>query len=171
MPHSKEKHKYLINVINPTIFFLYMHVSWTIHMIPSSVNCIRVEILAVSGVCGVLFYPKLQWSWRGWGYTGFTLSVCLSVCGQNRVRSVFSTILARPISYFHILSTNFRRCVACWFFLFQNFNFCRNFLVHDDFAHHVLYDTCHWTHPWTLHSIFEISFFHPWPLCSQHNVV
>ena len=36
-----------------------------------------------------------------------------SVCGQNRVRSVSSTILARSISYLHILSSNFRRCVAC----------------------------------------------------------
>ena len=37
------------------------------------------------------------------GYTGFTLSVCpsvhLSVCGQNRVHSVSSTIIVRSISY------------------------------------------------------------------------
>ena len=50
-------------------------------------------------------------------YTGFTLSVCpsvrLSVCGQNRVRSGSSTILVGSISYLHILSSNFRRCVAC----------------------------------------------------------
>ena len=39
--------------------------------------------------------------------------VRLSVCGQNRVRSVSSTILIRSISYLHILSSNFRRCVAC----------------------------------------------------------
>ena len=39
--------------------------------------------------------------------------VRLSVCGQNRVRSVSSTILVRSISYWHILSSNFRRCVAC----------------------------------------------------------
>ena len=43
------------------------------------------------------------------GYTGFTLSVC----GQNRVRSVSSTILVGFISYLHILSSNFRRYVAC----------------------------------------------------------
>ena len=55
------------------------------------------------------------------GYTGFTLSVCpsvrpsvrLSVCGQNRVRSASSTILIGSISYLHILSNNFRRCVVC----------------------------------------------------------
>ena len=39
--------------------------------------------------------------------------VRLSVCGQHRVRSVSSTILIRSISYLHILSSNFRRCVAC----------------------------------------------------------
>ena len=51
------------------------------------------------------------------GYTGFTLlaylSVRMSVCGQNRVRSVSSTILIGPISYLHIAWSNFRRCVAC----------------------------------------------------------
>ena len=42
------------------------------------------------------------------------LSVCkMSVCGQNHVRSVSSTILVRSISYLHILSSNFTRCVAC----------------------------------------------------------
>ena len=41
--------------------------------------------------------------------------VRLSVCGQNRVRCVSSTILATSISYLQILSTNFRMCVACWF--------------------------------------------------------
>ena len=40
-------------------------------------------------------------------------SVRLSVCGQNRVRSVSSTMLVGSISYLHILSSNFRRCVAC----------------------------------------------------------
>ena len=39
--------------------------------------------------------------------------VRLSVCGQNRVRSVSSTILIGSISYLHILSSTFRRCVAC----------------------------------------------------------
>ena len=36
-----------------------------------------------------------------------------SVCGQNHVCSVSSTILVGSISYLHILSSNFRRCVAC----------------------------------------------------------
>ena len=43
----------------------------------------------------------------------FSKDVCLSVCGQNRVRSVSSTILIGSISYLHILSSNFRMCVAC----------------------------------------------------------
>ena len=45
------------------------------------------------------------------------LSVCPSVCGQNRVRSVTSTILARSILYLHIFLSNFQRCVACKFVL------------------------------------------------------
>ena len=47
------------------------------------------------------------------GYTGFMSSVRLSVCGQNRVRSVSSIILVGSISYLHFLLSNFRRCVAC----------------------------------------------------------
>ena len=38
--------------------------------------------------------------------------VHLSVCGQNHVCSVSSTILVGSISHLHILSINFRRCVA-----------------------------------------------------------
>ena len=41
------------------------------------------------------------------------MSVRLSICGQDHVRSVSSTILVGSISYLHILSSNFRRCVAC----------------------------------------------------------
>ena len=39
--------------------------------------------------------------------------VRLSVCGQNSVRSVSSTIFVRSIAYLHILLSNFRRCVVC----------------------------------------------------------
>ena len=38
--------------------------------------------------------------------------VRLSVCGQNHVRSVPSTIFTGSIVYLHILLSNFRRCVA-----------------------------------------------------------
>ena len=55
------------------------------------------------------------------GYTGFTWSVrpsvCPSVCGQNSVCSVSSTILVGSTSYLHILLlSNFRRCVTCLIF-------------------------------------------------------
>ena len=63
-----------------------------------------------------IFIPPASTKLIG-GYTGITLSVCpsvrLSVCGQNRVCSVSSRILIGSISYLHILSSNFRRCVAC----------------------------------------------------------
>ena len=55
--------------------------------------------------------------------------VRLSVCGQNRVRSVSSTILIGSISYLHILSSNFRRCVVCNIcFNIQKFEILANFL-------------------------------------------
>ena len=44
-----------------------------------------------------LLYPPLQRSWKGVILVLCRLSVCLSVCGQNRVRSVSSTILAGSI--------------------------------------------------------------------------
>ena len=67
--------------------------------------------------------------WRG--YTGFTLSICLSVrpsiCEQNRVRSVSSTILASSILYLYILSSNFRRCIACKVVFFKIKSFVKFF--------------------------------------------
>ena len=53
-------------------------------------------------------------------------SVHLSVCAQNRVCSVPSIILARSISYLHIFSSNFRRCVTCKVF-FSKFSFVKFF--------------------------------------------
>ena len=49
-------------------------------------------------------------SWKGvyWFHL-----VRLSICGQNCVRSVSSTVLVGSISYSHILSSNLRRCVVC----------------------------------------------------------
>ena len=52
-------------------------------------------------------------------------SVRLSVCGQNRVCSVSSTILNGSISYLHILSSNFRRCVANKF-IFGAYGYCHH---------------------------------------------
>ena len=51
-----------------------------------------------------------------------------SACRQNRVRFVSSTILTGSISYLHMLSSSFRRCIACNFVSkFWNRNF-RHFL-------------------------------------------
>ena len=56
----------------------------------------------------LLLHLPLPRSWKGVYW--FHLAR-LSVCGQKRVCSVSSTILGGSIS--HILSSNFRRCVAC----------------------------------------------------------
>ena len=58
----------------------------------------------------IAYYTRAQRNWRGvyWFHL-----VRLSDGGQNNVFSVASTILAGSISYLHILSSNFRRCVAC----------------------------------------------------------
>ena len=62
----------------------------------------------------ILFlYHSLQRSWKGGILFSPCRSVLLSVCGQNRVRSVSSTILVGSISYLHILSGHIRRCFAC----------------------------------------------------------
>ena len=61
-------------------------------------------------IIGSNYTPRLNEVERGLYW--FHL-VRLSVCGQNRVRSVSSTILIGSISYLHILSSNFRKCVAC----------------------------------------------------------
>ena len=50
-------------------------------------------------------------------FTWYLYQMCntdvhLSVCGQNRVRSVSSTILIGSILYLHILSSNFRMFVS-----------------------------------------------------------
>ena len=56
-----------------------------------------------------LFYYTPRFNEVERGYTSFTLSIC----GQNRVCSVSSTILVGSILYLYILSSNFRRYVAC----------------------------------------------------------
>ena len=61
----------------------------------------------------VLFIPPASTKLKGGILVSPCPSVRLSVCGQNGVRSVSSTILIGSISYLHILSSNFRRCVAC----------------------------------------------------------
>ena len=62
-------------------------------------------------------YTLLQWSWRGvYWFHLVSPSVHLSICGLNRVHSVFTLILAGSISHLHILSTNYMYCVSCWIF-------------------------------------------------------
>ena len=45
-----------------------------------------------------------------------------SVCTTSRVRCVVPTVLVGSISYLYILLSNYRGCVACYFFL-QNLKF------------------------------------------------
>ena len=56
-------------------------------------------------------YPLLQRRWKGGILVSPCPSVHLSVCRQNLVHSVSSTILIGSISYLHILSHNFSWCV------------------------------------------------------------
>ena len=72
-----------------------------------------VIILLLLGLCSN-YTPRFNKV--KWGYTGFS--------GQNRVHSVSATILAWSISYLHILSSNFKMCVACIFFFFFFFPNC-----------------------------------------------
>ena len=69
-------------------------------------------LASLVSVQNIIIPPPASTKLKG-GSTGFTLSVRLSICGQNHVHSVFATILIGSISYLHILSSNFRRCVAC----------------------------------------------------------
>ena len=78
-------------------------------------NCYHIS----STILNNIYTPRFNEVERGvyWYHL-----VRLSVCGQNRVRSVSSTILIGSISYLHILSSNFRRYVACnASFKIQNF--------------------------------------------------
>ena len=82
-----------------------------------------------------LYTPRFNEVERGvYWYHLVLLSVCLSVrlsiCGQNCVRFVSSTILMGSISYLHILSSNLRRCVACKAcFKITNLKFWRIFYI------------------------------------------
>ena len=95
-------------------------------------NDVIMSMMASQITSLMIVIPPTSTKLKG-GYTGFTsyvrLSVGLSICGQNHVCSVASTIPARSISYLHILSNNFRRCVACKVcFKIQKFAILVNFL-------------------------------------------
>ena len=103
---------------------LYWNILWQICMFCSYGFHVLVFCFIWWVALYIIIIPPTSTKLKG-GYTGNTLSVCpsvcpsvrpsvrLSVCGQNRVRSVSSTILIGSISYLHILSSNQRRCVTC----------------------------------------------------------
>ena len=99
-----------------SVFFLKSNMTIDLHWISLNlvveINCWNLWTLGP-----FLLYHPLQQSWN-WSILvsrrpSVHLSICLSICGQNRFRSVSFTILAGSISYAHILTSNFRRCVAC----------------------------------------------------------
>ena len=76
----------------------------------------------------ILIIPPASMKLKGGILVSHRPSVCPSVCGQNCVHSVTSTIPARSISYLHTILSNFRRCVACkGFATCQHFNFWQIF--------------------------------------------
>ena len=82
---------------------------------PHSNICVAVQCFFFASWKGFLF-ERSFYTPRSNEFERFhlvRLSISLSVCGQNRVRSVSSTIIAGSISYLHVLSTNLRRCVVC----------------------------------------------------------
>ena len=71
-------------------------------------------------------YTPASMKWKA-GYTGFKSSVHTSLCGQNRVHSVTSTILLDPFHIYTLLS-NLKRCVVCKVFgKIPKFEFLANF--------------------------------------------
>ena len=109
----------------------FLHVLWNFEIFPDNLaagkrdNVIalilyRLQVSAwnLVGWCTmkqIIIIPPASTKLKG-EYTGITLSVCSSVCllvsGQNPVCSVSSTPSSDSISYLHIWSSNFRRCVA-----------------------------------------------------------
>ena len=99
---------------------LLVLVPWDINTSPDQCVFHNVSVSSVEWVsCRNIIIPSAQKSC--WGYIGFTPSVCPSVSTfvrpsvlpAFRVHSVLPTVLVGSISYFDILSSNFRRCVAC----------------------------------------------------------
>ena len=86
--------------------------NFSLKKIPLKILSLKWRHFDQASICKIII-PPLQRSWKG----GILVSPCpslrLSVCGPNRVHSVSSTILVGSISYLHILSSNFRRCVTC----------------------------------------------------------
>ena len=109
------------NPISSNFYFELMNSLWS-GFLGSVLRCVS------SSKARPLLYPPLQRSWKGGILVSRRLSVCPSVCGQNRVRSVSSTILVGSISYLHILSSKFRMCVMCKdYWTIPKFEFLANF--------------------------------------------
>ena len=71
-------------------------------------------------------------SWKGGILVSHRPSIRTAVCGQNRVRSVSSTVPARSISYLRMLSSNFRKCTCCVYKSYckiQRFEFLAIFFI------------------------------------------
>ena len=104
-PFALRIYVFNVNAISISCYTLHYVCFW---------NVILVICMAIQLIWFDIVMPLTIW------LTDFFISpastnfhiVRLSVCGQNRVRAVCSTILDGSISYLHILSSNFRRCVA-----------------------------------------------------------
>ena len=115
-PFALRIYVFNVNAISISCYTLHYVCLWNVIL----VICMAIQLIWFDLIlwchklyCSQIFYtPPLQQSWRGVILVSPCLSVRLSVCGQNRVRAVCSTILDGSISYLHILSSNFR-CVAC----------------------------------------------------------
>ena len=96
--------------LNPVSYINWLYSGW---------NAILRQIIPLNFIVKFLTYlskyhytPRFNKVERG-VYWFHLVRLSVSVCGQNRVHSVSSTILIGSISYLHILSSNFRRFVAC----------------------------------------------------------
>ena len=101
-----------------TLIILQKYPKNMAHSLPPVMGCFcelksGLPMVHPNNYSSCFIIPPLQRSWKGGILVSPCPSVCLSVCGQNSVRSVSSTILIGPILYLHILSSNFRRCVTC----------------------------------------------------------
>ena len=122
--HSADWIFIVLNQFHTEMLQLFWYQYQKIKFLKKLPSCFRIQPQMYSP--SLYLYPRFNEVERGvyWYHL-----VCLSVCGQNRVRSVSSTILIGSISYLHILSSNFRRCVACNAgFKIQKFKILVNFL-------------------------------------------
>ena len=120
-------HPWNILVVCALLCFVWLDTSWYHPYHSGPLFTKRTDVLpqdlgkSRSREAGCYYTPTQRSCWVGGGYVGFTQSVRLSVrpstrlsvCPASRVRSVAPTVLVGSISYLHILSSNFRRCVAC----------------------------------------------------------